>query len=150
MRDLSIPVPLVGIGMLVVVVVMLLLALLMLRQMVASRSRGAFECALRRRGLVGGTTWQHGLMRFGGDRLRWFRAFSVRPTPEVVILRAQICEVFRERISSRMQAEPDSYLVEFRLRDGREISAVVDLVSGAALNSWLEAAPTGSVLGDAD
>lgn len=151
MRDLSIPVPLVGIGMLVVVVVVVVvLALLMLRQMVASRSRGAFECALRRRGLVGGATWQHGLMRFGRDRLRWFRACSVRPTPEVVIRRAEICEVFRERIPSRMQAEPDSYLVEFRLRDGRELSAVVDLVSGAALNSWLEAAPTGSVLGDAD
>ena len=36
------------------------------------------------------------------------------------------------------------------MRDGREISAIVDLVSGAALNSWLEAAPTGMVLGDAD
>lgn len=149
MNDLSIPVPLVGIGMLVVVGVVLL-AVLTLRQMLASRSRGAFECALRRRGLVGGTSWQHGLMRFGRDRLRWFRAFSVRLTPEVVIRRADIAEVSRERIAARMAGEADSYLVEFRLRDGREISAIVDLVSGAALNSWLEAAPTGSVRGDAD
>lgn len=145
----SVPFPVLGIGTLLVVAVVLL-AFLTVRQMVASRSRGAFECALRRRGLVGGTSWQHGLMRFGRDRLRWFRAFSVRPTAEVVIRRADIAEVSRERIPARMDGEPDSVLVAFRLRDGREISAIVDLVSGAALNSWIEAAPMGSVRGDAD
>ncbi|MGO3209722.1 MAG: DUF2550 family protein, partial [Brachybacterium sp.] len=80
MTELSIPILLLGVGMLVVVAALLVV----LRQVLVSRRRGAFECTLRRRGLVGGTSWQHGLMRFGNDRLRWFRAFSLRVRPEVV------------------------------------------------------------------
>ena len=83
MTDLSIPILLVGVGMLVVVAALVLV----LRQLLGSRSRGAFECSLQRRGIVGGERWQHGMMRFGTDRLRWFRAFSLRLGPEVVIRR---------------------------------------------------------------
>ncbi|MGO1227303.1 MAG: DUF2550 family protein [Brachybacterium sp.] len=146
MTELSIPILLLGVGMLVVVAALLVV----LRQVLVSRRRGAFECTLRRRGLVGGTSWQHGLMRFGNDRLRWFRAFSLRVRPEVVIRRIDILDVSRRRLPSPIEGGEDSYLLEFDLRGGREVSAIVDLVSGAALNSWLEAAPTGMVLGDAD
>lgn len=146
MTELSIPILLLGVGMLVVVVALLVV----LRHGLVSRRRGAFECTLRRRGLVGGSSWQHGLMRFGNDRLRWFRAFSLRVRPEVVIRRTDILDVSRRRLPSRVDGGDDSYLLEFDLRGGREVSAIVDLVSGAALNSWLEAAPTGLVLGDAD
>jgi hypothetical protein len=124
--------------------------LLVLRHVLVSRSRGAFECALQRRGLVGGERWQHGLMRFGTDRLRWYRAFSLRLRPEVVIRRGQILEVGRRRLPARVEGGQDSYLLQFTLEGGREIHAIVDLVPGAALNSWLEAAPTGLVIGDAD
>lgn len=146
MTELSIPILLLGVGMLVVMAALLVV----LRQVLVSRRRGAFECTLRRRGLVGGTSWQHGLMRFGNDRLRWFRAFSLRVRPEVVIRRIDILDVSRRRLPSPVEGGVDSYLLEFDLRGGREVSAIVDLVSGAALNSWLEAAPTGMVLGDAD
>lgn len=147
MSDLSIPIPLLGIGMLFVV---LALALLVLRLRIISRPREAFECAVRRRGPLGGVSWQHGLMRFGTDRLRWFRAFSLRVRPEVVLRRRDIRDVTRENLPASAERGEARCLVEFSLRDGREISAIVDLASGAALNSWLEAAPTGSVLGDAD
>lgn len=146
MTDLSIPILLVGVGMLVVVAALVLV----LRQLLGSRSRGAFECSLQRRGIVGGERWQHGMMRFGTDRLRWFRAFSLRLGPEVVIRRGEILEVSRRRLPARLEGGQESYLLEFTLRGGREIHAVVDLVPGAALNSWLEAAPTGGVRGDAD
>lgn len=146
MNDLSIPILLLGIGMLFV----LPAVLLVLRQVVVSRARGSFECTVRRRGLVGGSSWQHGMMRFGTDRLRWFRAFSLRLRPEVVIRRAEIRDVSRRRLPAQVEGGEDTYLLEFVLRGEREISVIVDLVSGAALNSWLEAAPTGSVLGDAD
>lgn len=149
MNDLSIPILLVGVGMLVVVVLLLVLVLV-LRQALVARSRGAFECSLQRRGFVGGERWQHGMMRFGTDRLRWFRAFSLRPGPEVVIRRREILEVTRSRLPSRVEGGQESYLLEFTLRGRGAIHAIVDLVPGAALNSWLEAAPTGSVLGDAD
>jgi hypothetical protein len=146
MTEMSIPILLVGVGMLVVVAALLLV----LRHVLVSRSRGAFECALQRRGLVGGERWQHGLMRFGTDRLRWYRAFSLRLRPEVVIRRGQILEVGRRRLPARVEGGQDSYLLQFTLEGGREIHAIVDLVPGAALNSWLEAAPTGLVIGDAD
>lgn len=146
MSDLSIPILVLGVGMLFVVAAVLLV----LRQIIVSRRRGAFECTIQRRGLVGGTSWQHGLMRFGNDRLRWFRAFSLRLRPEVVIRRVDIQDVSRRRLAAQIEGAEDSYLLEFSLRGGREISAIVDLVSGAALNSWLEAAPTGMVRGDAD
>jgi hypothetical protein len=89
-------------------------------------------------------------MRFGTDRLRWYRAFSLRLRPEVVIRRGQILEVGRRRLPARVEGGQDSYLLQFTLEGGREIHAIVDLVPGAALNSWLEAAPTGLVIGDAD
>ena len=144
MTDLSIPILLVGVGMLVVV------AALVLRQLLVQRSRGAFECSLQRRGIVGGERWQRGMMRFGTDRLRWFRAISLRLGPAVVLRRGEILEVSRRRLPARIEGGQESYLLEFTLRDGREIHAIVDLVPGAALNSWLEAAPTGGVRGDAD
>ncbi|MDN5820210.1 MAG: DUF2550 domain-containing protein [Brachybacterium sp.] len=148
MNDLSIPILLVGIGMLFVVLVSVLL--LGVRQLLVSRSRGAFECTVRRRGLVGGSSWQHGLMRFGTDRLRWFRAFSLRLRPEVVLRRSEIQDVTRQILPAQVEGGEEQCLIEFRLRGGREVSALVDTASGAALNSWLEAAPMGSVLGDAD
>lgn len=146
MTDPSIPILLAGVGMLVAVSALLLV----LRRLTVSRRRGGFECALQRRGLVGQASWQHGMMRFGTDRLRWFRAFSLRLQPEVVIRRADILDVSRRRVSAQVEGEEDSYLFEFSLREGRQVRAIVDLVSGAALNSWLEAAPTGMFRGDAD
>lgn len=146
MIDMSIPVLLVGIGVLFVVLALVLLG----RQVALSRQRGAFECTLQRRGLVGRSSWQFGMMRFGTDRLRWFRAFSLRIRPEVVIRRIDLVDVSRRRLPSRIEGEEDSYLVELTMRRGQKIMAIMDLVSGAALNSWIEAAPTGLVMGDAD
>lgn len=146
MSDLSIPILLLGVGMLFVVMAMILVG----RQVVLSRQGGVFECSLQRRGLVTRSSWQHGLMRFGTDRLRWHRALSLRMRPEVVIRRLDLLDVTRRRLPSPVEGDEDSYLVEFRMRGGRTIVAIVDLVSGAALNSWIEAAPTGLVMGDAD
>lgn len=146
MNSMSIPILLVGFGMLFVVAALILVG----RQVLFSRQRGAFECTVQRRSLVGRSSWQHGMMRFGIDRLRWFRAFSLRLRPELVIRRSDLVEVERQRLPSRIAGEEDSYLVEFTLREGRTVLVIVDLVSGAALNSWLEAAPTGLFQGDAD
>lgn len=146
MPELSIPVLLVGIGMLLVVLALAVLG----RQYLVSRQAGAFDCTLRRRSLVGSESWQHGLMRFGADRVRWFRAFSMRLAPSVVIRRADIREVTRRRLPAQVPGDGDSCLVVFTLRDGEEVQAIVDLTSGAALNTWIEAAPTGMVVGDAD
>ncbi len=141
----SIPIVLVAIGVLVLVLLLALIA----RQLLVSRSQGSFECILLRRTLMG-SGWQQGLMRFGTDRLRWFHAFSLRLSPSVVIKRSAILDVSRQRIPSQIEDVEDTCLVELRMRDGSEYRFVVDLLSGAALNAWLEAAPTGMVAGDAD
>lgn len=146
MIDLSIPILLLGVGMLVVVVALALV----LRQLTLSRRRGSFECILQRRGRDGHGAWQHGLMRYGNDRLLWFRAASLRATPHLVIARSEIQDVHRTRLPARTEGGAESYLLEFSLRGGRQARAIVGLVPGAALNSWLEAAPTGLVRGDAD
>src|SRR5690625_3296622 len=146
MTDVSIPILLAVIGMLIVVLALAVVA----RQLVVSRQRGAFECSIHRRSLVGGSSWQHGLMRFGTDRLRWFRAFSLRLRPEVVLRRSEIRDVTRQRLPAQIDGGEERYLIAFSLDGDREVSAIVDLASGAAMNSWLEAAPTGSVRGDAD
>ena len=146
MTAVSIPILLAVIGMLIVVMALAVVA----RQLFVSRQRGAFECSVHRRSLVGGPTWQHGLMRFGTDRLRWFRAFSMRLRPEVVLRRSEIREVSRRRLAAQLPEGEDSYLLTFELQGGRTLEAIVDLHSGAALNAWLEAAPTGLVRGDAD
>ncbi|GAA1487297.1 DUF2550 family protein [Brachybacterium sacelli] len=146
MTHLNIPILVLGIGMFVLVLALVLVG----RQVALARQSGAFECTLKRRGLVGGSSWQHGQMRFGTDRLRWFRAFSLRLRPEVIIRRSEILDVTRRRLPARIVGDEDSYLLEFSLRGERTILATVDLVSGAALNSWIEAAPTGLVMGDAD
>lgn len=150
MIDVSIPFLLMGAGVLIVVLVVVLALALVLRQLLVSRQSGAFECSVHRRTLVGSQSWQHGLMRFGTDRLRWFRAFSLRLRPELVIRRSHIVDVSRRRLRSRVEGDEDSFLVTFQLRGGRTLEAVVDLQSGAALNAWLEAAPTGMVIGDTD
>lgn len=146
MPELSIPVLLVGIGVLFVV----LAAAVIGRQLLISHQRGAFDCTLRRRGLTGPESWQRGLMRFGTDRVRWFRAFSMRLSPSAVIRRADIAEMTRRRLPAQVDGDEDACLVVFHLRSGQELQAIVDLPAGAALNSWLEAAPTGMVIGDAD
>ncbi|PMC76634.1 MULTISPECIES: DUF2550 family protein [unclassified Brachybacterium] len=142
----NIPILLLGVGMFVVVTA----ALVIIRQLVIARGRGAFECTLYRRGLVGEAGWQHGMMRFGTDRLRWHRAFSLRWRPSEVIRRAEIQELTRERLAAGSDGGADMCLVIFQLTRGREQRALVDMTAGAALNAWVEAAPTGQFRGDVD
>lgn len=147
MDDLSIPILLVGVGMLVVVAV---LVLAVARRVRVLRLPATVECALRRRSLSGEEVWSTGLLRFGTDRLRWYATLSLRPGPELVIRRSQIVDVERHRLVPLDQEAEDRYRVDVRLRDTEERQLVLDPSSAAVLTAWLEAAPTGAVLGDAD
>lgn len=145
MNTSNIPITLAVVGMFAVMA----LGALLLRQYLVARGRRGFECTLERHGWRS-TSWQHGLMRFSTHGLSWFHGFSLRLSPSVQIPRRAIVDVERERIA---EDDPDGdplCLVTLRLRDGGTTRLVMDTTSGAALNSWLEAAPTGSVIGDAD
>lgn len=145
MENTSTLIALAAIGVLVVIGLLIVVA----RQIVVSRQDGAFECTLQRSTLRG-MRWQHGLMRFGTDRLRWYHAVSVRVRPSVQILRREIVGVDRVPLPAQDDGSEDSCLVEMHLRGDRLVRAIIDLHSGAALNAWLESAPTGVVIGDAD
>lgn len=148
MEHSSIPVVLATIGVLVLVSLLVIGAVLV-RQLVVAREQGAFGCTLQRTTLRG-ERWQHGLMRIGRDRLAWYHVRSLRVSPSVLVLRRRIEGVSRRRLPAQYPEADDACLVEFAMRDGSRVRAIVDESSGAALNAWLEAAPVGVVIGDAD
>src|SRR5699024_957194 len=125
MSDLSIPILLGGIGMLFVALVVVLL--LVTRQVLVSRSRGAFECTVRRRGPGGRASWRPGLLRFGTARRRWFRAFSLRLRPEVALRRSELRDVTRQRLPAQVAGGEERSLAASSLHGDREVSAIVDL-----------------------
>lgn len=88
-------------------------------------------------------------MRFGSDRLRWFRGFSASPFPELSVHRDEIDEVLRSPLPAQDGAGAYT-LMEFVRRVGEPVQAIVPIASASAVITWLEGAPTGSVLGDAD
>jgi hypothetical protein len=127
------------------------LALLVRRRLIA-RGGATFECSLRRadvapaRGrrhpIPGG--WMLGMGRYSGERMEWFRAFSVVPRPRFVIPRSA-ATTHERRIPEPVETHA--------VLSGRVILSVdaptgpVELaMSDEALTgflAWTEAAPPG-------
>lgn len=124
--------------------------LLVVRQLLVARQRGVFECSLWRRGVSGRSSWQHGLMRFGPDDLGWYRALSWRVRPQVRIRRRDITGDSRAPLEDRADGGEDLLLVRLAVRGRAPVQAIMARSSASALSAWLEAAPMGFVLGDAD
>lgn len=135
----SVPVALVVIGTLVVV----LAAMYVARQLLVSRQRGSFECALWRRALTGREGWQLGLMRFGTERLRWYRAFSLRVSPEVTIRRGEIRDIVRTPVGQTVEGMEPQMLIEVETTGGDTARLLVSRSAASGLMAWIEAAPAG-------
>ena len=146
MHLVDVPIILVMVGAFLVLAALAVI----IRQIVVSRPRGAFECTLWRRSRLGREVWQSGLMRFGADRLRWYRASSVRFTPQVVIARAELADLVHRPIDLPVEGLEDYVLVEFARTERPMLRAIVPRQSASALIAWYEAAPMGGVRGDAD
>lgn len=142
MHHVSVPIILVVIGTLAVV----LAGLYMARQFVVSRRLGAFECSLWRRGILGRDAWQLGLMRYGFDSLRWYRAFSFRIRPEVTVRRGAIVDIERHTVDTEIEGMEDYELLDLRMTDGPRVRLLVGRSAASGLLAWLEAAPAGSVV----
>ena len=61
---------------------------LVVRRRALSRHGGTFELSVRVRSTQAGRGWVLGLGRYDGERLEWFRIFSVAPRPKRVWHRA--------------------------------------------------------------
>lgn len=137
---------LVGIGILLVLLAVSYLG----RQLIVARHAGSFECTLARRSLVGREVWQLGMMRFGTDRLRWFRAVSLRVRPEESLLRRDIRDLHRTPLEDADGQREPSVLVELIMADGARRRMILSASAASGMMAWLEGAPVGSIVAGID
>lgn len=136
----DVPITLVVIGTFVVVLAVLYVA----RQMIVAHRTGGFECAVLRRGpLSPRPSWQSGLMRFGIERLRWYRAFSLSPRPELTIDRRAILDLERTTVPTSVEGMEPHVLIDVRMEGGASHRILVAQSAASGLLAWLEAAPAG-------
>lgn len=130
--------------------VLLLLALLyglalVVRRRVISRHGGTFELSHRVRPHGDGRGWTLGLGRYSGERLEWFRVFSLNPRPTRVWARESLSyDGSREAVGAeRMALYPDHVVMRCQTRDG-EVELAMSQASLTGFQSWVEARPPGT------
>ena len=108
---------------------------------------GLFDCAYRITEGEAGSGWVLGLARYRGDRLEWFRAFSLGLRPNVSLKRSMTRYVHQRPASGLEQVTlfEDSQVILVRDRtSSRELSLAMDGETTMGLITWLESAPPGS------
>jgi hypothetical protein len=132
----------VGIG---VLIVLLALATLFFRRAAISRGGGTIDVSLRLTTLISGRGWSHGLARFSGDELRWYRVFSFSPRPRRILSRRELAVQGRRQPDDVERLTLPADWVVLRCADQRtsvEIAMARTTLTGFL--SWIEAAPPGS------
>jgi hypothetical protein len=132
----------IGIG---VLALLLALAALYVRRAAIARGGGTVDVSLRLTTLVSGRGWSHGLARFAGDELRWYRVFSFSPRARRVLSRRELSVQSRRRPDGPERlALPADWIV---VRCTSEQSTVEIAMAETTLTgflSWIEAAPPGA------
>ena len=129
----------------VLLLVLLLGVALIVRRRWLSRHGGTFELSYRARASAPGRGWLLGLGRYAGDRLEWFRIFSLSPRPKRVWPRQTLTYAGRR--------EPEG-VEQLSLYPGHVVircdtpTGAVELALGQSslmgFTSWLEAGPPGA------
>jgi hypothetical protein len=129
----------------VLLLILLLGMALVVRRRWLSRHGGTFELSYRARASAPGRGWLLGLGRYAGDRLEWFRIFSLSPRPKRVWA--------RQTLSYAGRREPEG-VEQLSLYAGHVVircdtpAGVVEFALGSSslmgFQSWLEAAPPGA------
>lgn len=134
-----VPQLLVGVG-----VVCLLLALLFVRRLLIVRGGGTVEVSMRLYRRRRGRGWALGLVRFAGDRLLWYRMFSLAPRPNRILSRHDLRVVTRRDPSGkeRLALMSESVVVECATRRG-PVELAMDAAAVTGFLSWLEASAPG-------
>ena len=130
--------------------VLLLLAViyglaLVVRRRAISRHGGTFELSHRARPHRGGRGWVLGVGRYSGERLEWFRIFSLSPRPKRTWARESLSyDGSREAFGAeQMSLYPDHVVIRCQTRGG-EVELALSLASLTGFQSWLEARPPGT------
>jgi hypothetical protein len=144
------------IGTILVLMVVVLVGLAVRRRWL-SRHGGTFECSLLRHrdsAAVGddhatpSTGWVLGVARYSGDRLEWFRFFSLTWWPSLAFPRSEVA-VLDHRPPTPAEAVAlyaDQEVVTLSIGTGTEASRrhlAMTPESLTGMLSWLEAAPPG-------
>lgn len=130
--------------------VLLLLALvwaagLVARRRFLARHGGTFELSHRVRPERAGRGWLLGLGRYSGDRLEWFRTFSLSLRPKRTWCRSELAYTGRrEPMGSEHVALYHDHLVVCCRAAGREVEFAMTHDSLMGLQAWLEARPPGT------
>ena len=130
-------------GLLLALVLCYGIALIVRRRLLA-RNGGTFELSYRIRTRHAGRGWLLGLGRYSGDRLEWFRIFSLSPRPKRVWLRRSIAYSGRRQPSGveEMSLYADHVVVSCTTDEGPlELAMAPSSLTG--FQSWLEAGPPG-------
>ncbi len=130
--------------------ILLLLALvygiaLVVRRRLLARNGGTFELSYHLRTDRPGRGWMLGLGRYSGERLEWFRLFSLSARPKRSWRRESLSfDGRREPLGAeQMSLYPDHQVIRCQTRDG-EVELAMSAGSVTGFQSWLEARPPGT------
>ncbi len=129
----------------VVLTLLGVLVTLFLRRTAIARGGGTIDVSLRLTTLVTGRGWSHGLARFSGDDLKWYRVFSFSPRPRRVLSRRELAVHSRRQPDGVERLTMPADWVVVRCADHRssvEIAMARTTLTGFL--SWIEAAPPGA------
>lgn len=118
---------------------------LVFRRRFITRHGGTFELSHRLRPDAHGRGWVLGIGRYSGERLEWFRIFTLSPRPKRVWLRDELRYDGRREPLGAEQASlyPDHLVIRCRSPHG-EVELAMSAASLTGFQSWLEAKPPGT------
>lgn len=118
---------------------------LVIRRRGLARSSGTFELSFRARSDKAGRGWLLGVGRYSGDRLDWFRIFSLSPRPKRSWHRADLQYTGRRDPAGveELSLYTDHVVVTCQTPAG-ELELAMAPASLMGFQSWLEAMPPGT------
>lgn len=131
-------------GVLLLLVVLYGAALIVRRRLITYHG-GTFELSHRVRPLGDGRGWVLGVGRYSGERLEWFRVFSLAPRPKRVWERESLSyDGSREPFGAeQMSLYPDHVVIRCQV-SSRAVELAMSPASLTGFQSWLEAKPPGT------
>jgi hypothetical protein len=128
------------------VVVALAGAAIVARRTLLARHGGTFELSYRVRATSPGRGWVLGTGRYTGDRLEWFRFFSLWPRPKCVWHRGDIAfDSTRDPVGAESMALfSDHVIVVCHTREGEDLEVAMGSRSLIGFQAWIESRNPGT------
>lgn len=131
-------------GALAVCVLLYGIALIVRRRLIARRG-GTFELSMRRPGAADGHGWTLGVGRYSGERLEWFRIFSLTPWPKYVWTREELDYTARRSPEGiEVNALYEGHVVVNAAVQTGEVELAMSEASLMGFQSWVESGPPGT------